>query len=79
LDVNAAISSRKPGLNGDGPRITACVNAESASVAAGLKANKCMICEIFAPDDFILWINPAYGPPGFVLFSTLCRYMGFIV
>jgi len=42
-DTYAAISSRSATLNGDGPRITPCVNRDRNCVRSGLNAKRCMI------------------------------------
>jgi hypothetical protein len=61
-EVNAAISSRIPGARGEGPRITAWVNADSACVIAGLNAKRCQIWGKGIPAPLARWIIAAKWP-----------------
>lgn len=61
-DVNAAISSRIPGLSGAVTRIICCVNRARCSVAAGRNANMCQICGYSAPPAGMISIASRYGP-----------------
>jgi hypothetical protein len=75
-DVNAAISSRKPGLSGEGPRITSCVKRPRWLVRSGLYANRCRICSMGVPERRMLSLSSAYGPGGWALCSRSRKNIG---